>query len=287
MSYRPIPGTVAFRALAHLETLPKGAELMTSALAEAIGCDGRNIVPSLETALAAKLVFRRQRDTHVRSPMWWSLVEHKRQPQDIRMPAVPVLDTEAAQAGPARNGSQKPDGGAASFPGARAGRETPQEGANRAATRFEGNGSKGPDATDREARSKVMAPEGPESPTGRGTNGAPALGAAPAFLRAEPEGAAAIAGGPATAEETTHRGAVRAHAPSCAARAGDDAKPAVGAAAPDGQTTRFAMWSNGVLQIERKTVAGAAELVLLSREETRALVSYLDAISLDSVREAA
>lgn len=47
------------------------------------------------------------------------------------------------------------------------------------------------------------------------------------------------------------------------------------------------MWSNGVLQIERKTVAGAAELVLLSREETRALVSYLDAISLDSVREAA
>lgn len=47
---------------------------------------------------------------------------------------------------------------------------------------------------------------------------------------------------------------------------------------------RCALWSNGVLQIERQTVGGAAELVLLSREETLALVAYLDAISLDGAR---
>lgn len=75
MSYTPPPGTVAFRAIAHLETLPRGAELMTSALAEAIGCDGKNIVPSLDAALGAGLVFRRQRDPHRTSPMWWSLTD--------------------------------------------------------------------------------------------------------------------------------------------------------------------------------------------------------------------
>lgn len=48
---------------------------------------------------------------------------------------------------------------------------------------------------------------------------------------------------------------------------------------------RCALWSNGTLHIERSTVAGAAELVLLSREETRALVRYLDSICLDVVRD--
>lgn len=96
MSYTPQPGTVAFRAIAHLETLPRGAELMTSALAEAIGCDGKNIVPSLEAALASGLVFRRQRDNHLRSPMWWSLVDHGARPKmDIRRPAVPVANGHA------------------------------------------------------------------------------------------------------------------------------------------------------------------------------------------------
>jgi hypothetical protein len=92
--------------------------------------------------------------------------------------------------------------------------------------------------------------------------------------RKEPEVAAAIAGGPSTAEETAQRGAVRAHAPSCAACAGDDAKPAVGAAATEG--LRLALWSDGTLQLERRTVGGAAELVLFTADETRQLVAYLE-----------
>ena len=197
MSYTPQPGTTAFRALAYLQTLPPGAELMTSALAEAIGVAPVNLVPCLDAALKHGMVFRRQRDNHVRSPMWWSLTDHGARPkQDIRKPAVPAANGHAELH-------------------------------------------------------------------------------VPTFK--EPEGAAAIAGRPARAKETAHRGAVRALGkpqPSEDSGAGDDAKPAVGAAAPEG--FRCALWSNGVLQIERQTVGGAAELVLLSRDETRELVHYLD-----------
>ncbi len=41
------------------------------------------------------------------------------------------------------------------------------------------------------------------------------------------------------------------------------------------RSMRCALWSNGVLQIERSTVGGAAEIVLLSPDETRQLVAYL------------
>jgi hypothetical protein len=45
----------------------------------------------------------------------------------------------------------------------------------------------------------------------------------------------------------------------------------------------LALWSNGVLQTERSTVGGAAELVLLSRDETRALVQYLGCLDVVSL----
>ena len=93
MDYQPQPGTVAFRALAHLETLPPGAEMMTSALAEALRVDGSNLTPCLESALKAGRIFRRQRDNHVRSPFWWSLTDHGAKPRtDIRKPAVPEIE---------------------------------------------------------------------------------------------------------------------------------------------------------------------------------------------------
>jgi hypothetical protein len=74
--YEPRPGTVAFRVLAHLATLPAGAEVLTSALAEPIGQPTSSVVPCLEPALAAGKLFKRQRDAHVRSPYWWSLADH-------------------------------------------------------------------------------------------------------------------------------------------------------------------------------------------------------------------
>lgn len=57
----------------------------------------------------------------------------------------------------------------------------PQEGANRVQHVLKAEPA-GADATDREARGKVMALEGSDRPTGLGTDGAPAISAAPAFI---------------------------------------------------------------------------------------------------------
>lgn len=85
----------------------------------------------------------------------------------------------APQAGPVGYGSQKPGDGEHLSP-VKAGRDTPREGANRVQHVLKAEPA-GADATDREARSKVMALEGSDSPTGRGTSGAPAVSAAPVF----------------------------------------------------------------------------------------------------------
>lgn len=133
------------------ECLPPGAELMTTALAEAIGVPYNNLTPCLEAAAREGLIYRRQRDTHVRSPMWWSLTDHSSGAPPPKRQTVYV---------PEQN--------------------TPQEGANRVQHVLKAEPA-GADATDREARSKVMALEGSDSPTGRGTSGAPAVSAAPVF----------------------------------------------------------------------------------------------------------
>lgn len=79
--YEPKPGTVAFKVLAYLETLPHGAEVMTSKLAEAIGEPANNVTPCLEAARRAGRLFRRQRDDHVRSPFWWGLTDRSAMPR--------------------------------------------------------------------------------------------------------------------------------------------------------------------------------------------------------------
>ena len=90
MSYEPSPGTVAFRALAYLETLPQGAEVMTSALAEALHLDDyKTLAPCLEAAVKGGAVFQRKRDDHPRSPWWWSLTDFSALPKAPRPAAVP------------------------------------------------------------------------------------------------------------------------------------------------------------------------------------------------------
>jgi hypothetical protein len=117
VTYTARPGTVAQRAIAHLESLPRGAELMTSRLAEAIGTPGENLLACLEAPLKHGAVFRRQKDTAPRAPFFWSLVDHSKKPQ---------------------------------------------QGANRDASAEQSHGAAGSD-----------------SPTGRGVDGASAVGAAP------------------------------------------------------------------------------------------------------------
>jgi hypothetical protein len=247
--WEPRPGTVAFRVLAHLATLPAGAERMTSHLADALGLDVNGVTPCLESALKARRVFARKRDSHVRSPLWWSLTDNSK-------------DSGAVDLESAADGSQKPNGGMHGG-SARAGSETPREGANRDASAEQSHDA-----------------EGSDSPAGRGGDAAPAVSAAPVFL--QPEGAAAIAGRPARAKETAQRGAMDATVVAEDPGAGDDAKPAVGAAAPNG--LRIALWSDGTLQIVRVPASDGVNRVLsFTKAETRQLVEYLDRVLLDRV----
>lgn len=76
-TYTPKPGSVADRAIAHLQSQPPaGAEVSTSALAEAVGATGDSIRMCLQPALDAGAVFARKRGGHVRSPMFWSIKDH-------------------------------------------------------------------------------------------------------------------------------------------------------------------------------------------------------------------
>lgn len=94
--YKPKPGSVADRAIDHLGSLPDGAEMMTTALAEAVRCPPLNFPPNMEAPIKHGLIFKRQRDTHVRSPMWWSLTDHSAKPRVVTPRAtVPAQDGSA------------------------------------------------------------------------------------------------------------------------------------------------------------------------------------------------
>jgi hypothetical protein len=302
MSYEPRPGSVPDRVIAHLRTLPHGAERLSSQLAEAINAPPANVAACLEGAAAAGALFRRKKDSHVRAPIYWSLVDHTKANGNAHAPtaqpkvakktppeganrdvsagqshgadgsesppgrgtdgapalgAAPVFPMRASRAGPASDGSQKPNGAwhDSSTATARAGSDTPTAGP---ATRFEGRGGEQrdgvpPDATDRRPRQSLQ----------------------------KPEGAAAIAGGPAAAKETTQLGAGTPTAAANAAGAGDDAKPAVGAAAPNG--LRIARWSDDTLEIRRAD--GTHACSPFCAQEFRQIVAFLDGQWLDPLRE--
>lgn len=185
--YTPRPGSVAQRAIAHLESLPTGAELSSSALAEAAGVPLNGLVPCLQSAVEAGALERRQRGGHVRSPIFWSLARAAGdQPQDTG-----ILGARQVNCGVASDGSPQTSGA----------HDSPKR------------DHRGPLIRDRSNR-------------GTRTSGA-----------RSPEN-------DVTAGET----------------------------AP----IRIALWSDGELHIERDTGRGAAEVVLLSAGETRALVRYLD-----------
>lgn len=222
MTYRQQPGTIAFRAIAHLESLGPGVEIMGGKLAEAIGAQPSSLQTCMESAVAAGIVRRRRRDSHATSPLWWSLAEHGK---DSR-----TVDLESAA-----DGSQKPSGGAQWRP-AKAGSDLPEDGIGRAGVTAR--------ATNREGASDAVA------------------------LATQCEASAAREAGEAATES--------------AQVAGQELSGGHAEERPAAETgsTRFALWSDGELHIQRPARSG----FVLSADETRALVAYLDAISLESVR---
>lgn len=77
MTYTPKPGTVAYRILGWLEEQGKTREFSSAHIAEVLDIPAGTIPSYLEQAVAAGLVFRRQKDrTHPRAPVFWSLTNH-------------------------------------------------------------------------------------------------------------------------------------------------------------------------------------------------------------------
>lgn len=86
MSYAPRHGTVAYRSLAHLETI-RTQERTASQIAEALGggINGSEVAASLAPAVSAGVVFRRQRDkTTPRAPQFYSLTDLERHTREFR-----------------------------------------------------------------------------------------------------------------------------------------------------------------------------------------------------------
>lgn len=97
MSYAPRHGTVAYRSLAHLETI-RTQERTASQIAEALGggINGSEVAASLAPAVSAGVVFRRQRDkTSPRAPQFYSLTDHERQTREFRQNPVGWLERPA------------------------------------------------------------------------------------------------------------------------------------------------------------------------------------------------
>jgi hypothetical protein len=97
-AYAPSPGSVAQRAIAHLETLPARTELSAGVIAEAIGVPVNNLKPCLEAPLKAGMLVARQKYPHPRAPFFWSLPVARETNE-----ADPAPDAEAS-------GSQTPEG---------------------------------------------------------------------------------------------------------------------------------------------------------------------------------
>lgn len=77
MSYEPMPGTIAYRAIAWLKRQPAGTEVTASMWAEAIGnCDGESLMMCMKPALHAGIVKRFTKHGQQR-PFWLTLGDGK------------------------------------------------------------------------------------------------------------------------------------------------------------------------------------------------------------------
>lgn len=166
MTYKPQPGTQAFRILAWLEREGRTAERNSSQIASAMGIETGGIPALLAPALAGGAVFRRQKDSSSpRAPFWYSLTDHgathrrefRPSPKDWMHPLMeaagpPASDGAASEGKADTPGPSQPE----------AAPDTPQ----------------GDQAGSEPAR-EVMEPAVCESADGRGTNGAPALATLP------------------------------------------------------------------------------------------------------------
>lgn len=101
--YEPKPGTVAYKVMQHLQSLPTDAEVSTSALSDAIGLPSSMIPGAMQPALDGGVIFKRQKDRqYPKAPYFWSLTNHS-----LKAPFVSVASDEAPRASSVRAQEQR------------------------------------------------------------------------------------------------------------------------------------------------------------------------------------
>lgn len=270
-SYRPTPGSIPYRVLAHLESLPRGAEVPTAQLAQAARAEAYKFAALMDAARQAGVIFARQKGGHPKSPLFWSLVDHSKE----HTPQGANRDASAGQSHVAGE-SASSAGRGADGPSARGAAPVLQHDPKGLA-----GASCRPDTAKETARTGAGSADiaaTREMATGAGDD-------------AKHEGGPASPGGtdlvPELVEQLSKsmRRAIDAVVPGARAiakRAAAKAEQTDGAPA-EKESLRIALWSDGELQIRRP----GGHAVVFTREETRQIVAYLEAICLDSVREAA
>jgi hypothetical protein len=288
LTYKPQPGSVPERAIEHLQRVaPAGGRdwILSATLSNAVRCPNQALRATMEAALKHGLVvrekgadggFRWQAGSDANAPRAFNFragsagdkayraLQLRKSMTDLQMAMETDLELDDLQ-------------GMLAF--------AIREGAIKRDPKGDDDGlwtlGDGKPVTPSPAPTVAPAPAKPAAADGidmdAAHRAAPVHEPAPAspVVKAgtEPKGVAGAARRPETAKETTQRGAV--------AGAGEDAKRDGSPAIPGG--LRIALWSDGELHIRRP----GGDDIVLSKLEMRQVVKYLDAISLDGVREAA
>ena len=70
MSYEPIPGTIPYRAIQHLQSLPEGSKVTTAVLADALDMPGQQLGPYLGVAVTHGMLQKENRRDGFKGLLW-------------------------------------------------------------------------------------------------------------------------------------------------------------------------------------------------------------------------
>lgn len=262
-TYTPQPGTIAARVIAFFALRPAGFEMTTGVLADELELDSNTLTPCLATPVKHGLLVRERRDGR----MYWrrgSGVSAALQAEPVSLDAVDLQPPEqrvisAADAAPLE------------IPRFTAGWIPPLDGIQL-------------NADGRRAQAHEIPAEKAPRPATRGLNWLAKPGTSltevPPWPGIQPAAPEPVPPASAAQVEPTESPAPRTRRP----RATAGIAPSAYGAIPDGSTPkpaltppapmRFALWSDGTLQVE----SGGQLYATFSPDETRALVRYLDKV---------
>jgi len=238
--YLPQPGTIPARVVDYFARLPRGHEVQTGVLVDALDQPSSSIITSCKLAIECGLIAQSKRDGR----LYWS--------RGPKAPALSLVDVPAF----VPPSTARADRRAAMAPRpAEAAPKATSEEANTSPKALQIGTAETPAPGQREAAPQEDTPASKQEPE-------PPAAPAPRVH----DGAVVVAPGDVLFQGSTARRARAARAPRAAAA------PACDSSMPAARPTRYALWSDGELVIDR----AGEKPVQLSVDDTRGLLDYLD-----------